>query len=205
MAEELKHLLDQIQKEGVDKANQEAKEILSQAKEKAAAIISEAETKAEQTLKKAETDARSFADRSAKTLEQTARDLLITVGQGCEKVVSAMLAKTVDQSLDKELLEKMILELLKQYDGKITTIQLSQADKDSLVGFCTAQAAESGKSIELQSDTEILKGFKLAFKDSNVYLDYTSEAVSESLSAMLRPELARVVSAVSRDHMNESA
>ena len=96
MAEELKHLIEQIQKEGVEKANEQADDILSQAKAKAAKIVAEAEAKAQETQQKAETQAKAFAERSTKTLEQAARDLLITVGQGCEKVVTEVLGKEVE-------------------------------------------------------------------------------------------------------------
>jgi V/A-type H+-transporting ATPase subunit E len=43
MAEELKHLIEQIQKEGVEKADEQANTIISQAKDKAAKIVAEAE------------------------------------------------------------------------------------------------------------------------------------------------------------------
>ena len=44
-----------------------------------------------------------------------------------------------------------------------------------------------------------LSGFKVAFKDRNVYLDYTGEAIAEALGAFLRPELAKTVSAIARE------
>ena len=109
MAEELKHLIEQIQKEGVEKARSEADTIISQAKEKAAKIVAEAEGMAQEILKNSEIQAAAFSERSVKTLEQAARDLLITVGQGCEKVVTATLAKEVNSALTGELLQKMVL------------------------------------------------------------------------------------------------
>ena len=75
MAEELKHLIEQIQKEGVEKADEQANTIISQAKEKAAKIVAEAEQKAYESLLKAKNESEAFAERSVKTLEQAARDL----------------------------------------------------------------------------------------------------------------------------------
>ena len=46
MAEELKHLIERIQKEAVDKSEKDAAQIVAQAKEKAAAAVKDAETKA---------------------------------------------------------------------------------------------------------------------------------------------------------------
>lgn len=205
MAEELKHLIEQIQREGVEKAEQQAEEIISQAKEKAAKIVKEAEEQANKRLKRAQTEADAFAERSVKTLEQAARDLLITVGQGCEKVITAVLGKEVDATLNTNVLEKMILQLLDQNKGSAVTLSVSEADKKALAACCAAKIKSTTGTIEMVSDTEVLSGFKIGFKDKNVYLDYTGEAVASALAAFLRPELAKTVSAIARQQLNANA
>ncbi len=200
MAEELKHLIEQIQREGVEKANLEAETILSNAKEKAAKLVAEAEAKAHATLKKAQTEADAFAERSVKTLEQAARDLLITVGQGCEKVVTSALGTAVQAALSGDLLQKMILAVAEQGKGG-AKISVAEQDKAALAAFCAELAKKSGRPIDLSADAEILAGFKVAFEGKSVYLDYTAEAVAEALAAFLRPELARTVGAVAREQL----
>ncbi|MCF7816294.1 MAG: hypothetical protein K9M54_00290 [Kiritimatiellales bacterium] len=201
MAEELKHLIEQIQKEGVEKAEEQANTIISQAKDKAAKIIKEAEQKAHDALLKAKNESEAFAERSVKTLEQAARDLLITVGQGCEKVVMAVLGKEVDGALSAELLQKMILNVTAQDKGGVIELSVSDADKAALAAFCAAQAKKDGKEIALNSDSEILSGFKVGFKDKNVYLDFTGDAVANALGSFLRPELAKTVSGIAREQI----
>lgn len=196
MAEELKHLIEQIQKEGVEKANEQADTILSQAKEKAAKIVAEAEDKSAQMLQQAKSESEAFAERSKKTLEQAARDLLITVGQGCEKIVTETLGKDVNVAVSGDLLEKLIFSVVDQGAGGSTVISVSEADKQALAAGCAKKAKKAGQSIELVSDAEILSGFKVGFKDQNVYLDYTGEAIAEALASFLRPELAKTVNAV---------
>lgn len=204
MAEELKHLIEQIQKEGVEKANEQAETIISQAKDKAAKIVAEAEEKAHKLLKKAETEAEAFAERSVKTLEQAARDLLITVGQGCEKVVSGTLGQAVDTALSGDFLQQMIKGVIEQSKGSNIVLSVNDADKAALATFCAALTKQSGKEIELVSNSEILSGFRVGFKNSNVYLDYTGEAVAEALSAFLRPELAKTVSAIAQEQLSKA-
>ena len=204
MAEELKHLIEQIQKEGVEKANEQAETIISQAKEKAAKIVAEAEEKAHGLRKKAQTEAEAFAERSVKTLEHAARDMLITVGQGCEKVVSGTLGRAVDNTLSGDFLQQMIKGVIEQSKGTNAVLSVNDADKAALAGYCTALTKQSGKDIELVSDSEILSGFKVGFKDENVYLDYTGEAVAEALSAFLRPELAKTVSAIAQEQLSKA-
>jgi V/A-type H+-transporting ATPase subunit E len=201
MAEELKHLIEQIQKEGVEKANTEADSILSQAKEKASKIVSKAETKAQETLKKAEIESAAFAERSVKTLEQAARDLLITVGQGCENVVTEVLGKEVDGALSGDTLSKLITDVVLKGEGG-ATVTVSDADKAGLVALCASIAKQSGKTVELDSSSEILSGFKIVFEGMNASLDYTGEAVAEALAAFLRPELAKTVSGIAREQIS---
>ena len=201
MAEELKHLIEQIQKEGVEKADERANTIISQAKEKAAKIVAEAEEKAHEALLKAKNQSEAFSERSVKTLEQAARDLLITVGQGCEKVVAEVLGKEVDGALSGDLLQKMVASVMEQGSGGVK-LSVSESDKATLTEYCAEQAKKSGKEIELVSDSEILSGFKVGFKNKNVYLDYTGEAIANALAAFLRPELAKTVSAVAREQVS---
>ena len=199
MAEELKHLIEQIQKEGVEKANEQAETILHQAKEKAARLVAEAEEKATATLEKAKAESEAFAERSVKTLEQAARDLLITVGQGCEKVASGTLGKQVESTLSGDFLQNLIGQVVEQSKDSGLRLTVSENDKAALTDFCAEEARKSGAEIELVSDAEVLSGFKVAFKDRNVYLDYTGEAIAEALSAFLRPELAKTVSAIAQE------
>jgi len=202
MAEELKHLIEQIQKEGVEKAQTEAETIISQAKDKAAKIVAEAENSAKEILKKSETESAAFAERSVKTLEQAARDLLITVGQGCEKIVTETLTAEVGKVLSDDLLQKMVLGVIEQSGGADITLSVNEKDAAALTAFCASQAVASGQSIELVSDSEILNGFKVGFKDRNVYLDYSGEAVAQALAAFLRPELAKTISGIARDQIS---
>ena len=204
MAEELKHLIEQIQKEGVEKANEQAGTIVSQAKEKAAKLVEEAEAKAQSILKKADEESKAFAERSTKTLEQAARDLLITVGQGCEKVAVSTLGREVEETLSTDFLQKLIISVIEQ--GKTSGLHLNVNEKDQadLAAFCAEQSRKSGASIDLGTDIEVLSGFKVEFKDKNVYLDYTSEAIAEALSSFLRPELARTVSSVAKEQKSNA-
>lgn len=208
MAEELQPLLDQIRKEGVDKAEAEAAEILSQAKEKAAQTVREAEEKAKSLIAKAETDAEVFTQRSIATLEQAARDVLITVGQGIENIISEIVTDSVDQALNTEVLEKMMVSMAEscaeQHGETRIEMLVSESDQDELVKFFTAKYSEKmSKGIELHVDNEILKGFKVSFADDHVYLDFTQEAIAEALTAFLRPKLAEIVGRVAKGEKKE--
>jgi len=203
MAEELQPLLDQIRKEGVDKAEAEAAEILAQAKEKAAQMVREAEAKAKALVAKAETDSEVFTQRSIATLEQSARDVLITVGQGIENILSEIVTGSVDQALNIEVLEKMMISMAAscadQHGETRVEMLVSEADQDELVKFFASKYSDKMvEGIELHVDNEILKGFRVNFADDHVYLDFTQEAIAEALTAFLRPKLAEIVGRVAK-------
>ena len=203
MAEELKHLIEQIHKEGVEKANEQSETIISQAKDKASKIVAEAEKQANDKLLKAKTESDAFTERSIHTLKQAARDLLITVGQGCEKVVTSVLGQEVNSAVSADLLHKMITEVVAQGKGD-AVLTVSESDKTALISFCADLSKKTGQEIELESEAEILSGFKIGFKNENVYLDYTGEAVADALANFLRPELAKAVSALAREQLTNA-
>lgn len=208
MAEELQPLLDQIRKEGVDKAQAEAEDILSKAKDLAAKTVRDAEAKAKELIAKAETDAEVFTQRSIATLEQSARDVLITVGQGIENILSEIVTASVEEALGIEVLEKIMVNMAKscaELHGE-TRIELlvSEADQDELVKFFASKYSDKMvEGLELHVDNEILKGFKVSFADDHVYLDFTQEAIAEALTSFLRPKLADIVGRVAKGATKE--
>ncbi len=208
MAEELQPLLDQIRKEGVEKAETEAAEILAQAKEKAAQTVRDAEAKAKELVAKAETDAEVFTERSIATIEQAARDVLITVGQGIENIISEIVAESTTDALNTEVLEQMLVNMAqscaeKQGETRIEML-VSEADQKELVKFFAAKYSDKmGHGIELHVDSEILKGFKVSFADDHAYLDFTQEAIAEALTTFLRPKLAEIVGRVAQGAAKE--
>jgi len=208
MAEELQPLLDQIRKEGIEKAESEASEILAKAKEKAAQMVREAEAKAKELIAKAKIDSEVFTQRSIVTLEQSARDVLITVGQGIENILSELVATSVDKALGIEVLEKMMVSMATscadQHGETRIELLVSEVDQDEIVKFFASKYSDKMvEGIELHVDNEILKGFKVSFADDHVYLDFTQEAIAEALTAFLRPKLAEIVGRVAKGAAKE--
>ena len=204
MAAELQPLLEQIRKEGVEKAEAQAAEILAQAKAKAAQTVREAEAKAKELVAKAQVDAVVYTERSTATLEQSARDLLITVGQGIENIITDIIAESVDSALKIEVLEQMMIKMAQscaeRHGESRIELLISQKDQDDLIKFFVGKYREKMvHGIELHVDKEILKGFRVSFADDHVYLDFTNEAIAGALTAFLRPKLAEIVSRVAKE------
>ena len=134
MAEDLQYLMERIQKDAVDKAETEAAAIIARAKDKAAEIVKAAEAEASAKLEKADKDAEAFTERSERTLEQSARDLLLSVGKNLEKMIMDLLNLQVEKSLDESTVKSMLLTLAKNYTSDIE-VDFSDADARKLSSF----------------------------------------------------------------------
>lgn len=199
MAEELQSLLERIQSDTVEKAGKQAEEIVAKAREKAAGLVKDAEEKARQTLTQADTDAQAFAERSRKTLEQAARDLLITVGSGVESLFARMVRDSVDQAMSGDVIAGLLGKLCEAgMKNESLVVSVSEEDKAAVVKYFNAQFADAVKNgkVMIQTDNEIIKGFTVGVKGQDVYTDFTDEAIAEALMKFLRPQLAEIVGQV---------
>ncbi len=204
MAEELQHLIDKIQSEAVDEAKKQAEDIISRARQKAADLVKTAEKEAAQRLEKADTDAQAYSVRSTKTLEQAARDLLITVGQGVDNILSDLIVDSVEEAMSTEVMGQMLVAIAQAYadqpgESRVEYL-VGSDDKAKLVKFLAAKYREEMISgIEIHTDNEIIKGFKVSFVEDHVYHDFTSEAIAEALHHFLRADLAEIVHRVAAE------
>ena len=193
MAEDLQALMERIQKDAVDKAELEATSIISKAKEKAAEIVKAAEEEAKAKLEQADKDAEAFTERSERTLEQSARDLLLSVGKNLEKMILDLLSLQIEKSLDETTVKSMLLAIAKSYSSDIE-IDFSEADAKALSSFVMGEFAKQLKAgVKVESDKGVKFGFRVKLDQGKVSHEFTEAAMAESLSALLRPQLAKIV------------
>ncbi len=204
MAEELQHLIDRIRKEAVDQAEAQAAQLTAQAREKAAALVRDAEQKAAALLQKAEKDSEVFVERGRRTLEQAARDLLITVGQGVENILEDLVQDAVEQALDQDTIKQMLLKLVQAYTGQAggesrIEVLVSPEDQKAIIQFFADQYRQKlVHGVEIHTDNKIFKGFRVAVVDRHIRHEFTKAAIAEALSAFLRPHLAEIVHKAAR-------
>lgn len=199
MTADLQGLIEQIRREGVDKAEAEAAQVLARAKERAAEIVKAAETQAAARLKKAETDAQVFTERSIKTLEQAARDVLIEVGHGVENILKRIVLESVGEALTPQVLIDMMLAIVRAYvergmeENRIEVLISPQDQKKLVALYLEKYRQELVKGVEIRTDDQIIRGFKVSVKDNNLYHDFTREAIADALGQFLRPQLVEIV------------
>lgn len=205
MPAELQPLIDRIREEAVDKAEQQAEELIAQARFKANSIVKEAEITARQLLQQADKEAEAFAERGRRTLEQAARDVLISVGQGVENILSDLVAEEVDRSLNGDVLAGLLGTIVEAYlarDGKEhrLNVLLSPEDQEELTRFFKQRYANKlAGQVEIRTQRDVVRGFQVSFNNGKVYHDFSREAIEQTLSRFLRPELASIVTEAAKN------
>lgn len=197
MAEELQNLLERIQRDGVEKANTEAGDILESARKEAAAIKAEAEREADARLKKAETDSEALVQRGRKSLEQAARDTILTIGESLQTLLQNIVSKSVSESLDEKTLQDMLTSVVASYcEGGESRIEilLNPEQQETLRQFVMGRfAAEMENGLEVKSDKGVVSGFRVSVVDRHVRHDFTEAAMSDAVCRLVRPHLAAIV------------
>lgn len=196
MSEELQSLLERIEKDGVAKANAQADDILNNAKTKAAKLIEDAEAKAAQILEKAESDSKVFEARSAKALEQAARDTVLSVESAVTAIFDRIAGKAVAESLDLTTVQNAVAALIDGYikADAAATVTLSEAQRAGVTDYLAGKfQALLNEGLTIEGSSSIASGFKVTLTKDHVEHDFTGKAVADALATMIRPELAKIV------------
>ena len=190
MAEELQQLLEKIQHEGVDKANAEAKAILDKANAEAKGIVEKAKEEAAATTAKAEADAQAFAERANKTIGQAARDTVMEVKNGVNKLFEGLLAQDVKVALADNaaaLAADAVKALAAGSDAQVAAnAKLAEALRAQL-------AAGAAKGVTVVTDESAGSGFSVRLDGGRVEHSFKGDVIAAELAKRLRPELAKLL------------
>jgi len=199
MTEQLQGLLDRIQKDGVEKAEAEARKIVEDAERKAADTTAAAEKRAAEIVKQAEVDGQAFAERGKVALQQAARDVIISVGEALNGVLQGIVTDSVKQALDTETVGRMLEAVARAYaeaaaGRKRLDVLVPTDQQEALQAYVMRQFSDALRDgIAIKGDGRVLAGFRVRVEGDSVEHDFSESAISEALSALLRPHLAAVV------------
>ena len=194
----LDHLIDRIQKDGIEKAEKESAERVAAAERKAEEIVSAAEQKARDILAKAEKEGAQFEERARRSLAQAARDTLLSVSKAIDTLFQELAARSVRQSLRPDVLRGLISDIIHRYFSEPEAqrdvhVLVTKEDADAIGKQLMAEFGDAAKQgITLGEDNELTGGFRISLKDQHLYHDLSVEAVSRLLCAFLRPQLAEI-------------
>ena len=193
MTQDLQQLLEKINTDGVEKAKSQAIIIIDQANVQAKAIVAAATREAEQMVAQAQKEADAFEHRAEETIRQSARDTVLNVEKSVTAMLTALLLKDVNITMDApELVAQLVAEAVRAYIQEKGGMDIVASAK--LVDVIRAKlASEAVKGVTVVSDDHTGAGFKVRLENGRIEHDFSGAAVADALAKNLRPKLAALL------------
>ena len=193
MTQDLQHLLEKIQRDGVDKAKADADKLVEAARAQTRSILDAAKAEAEKVKGDARVEAEAFEHRAEETVRQSSRDTLLGVEKAVTALLTNLLLKDVNTALNStELVSGLVVEAVKTYLCGKGSIEVATAAK--LADALRAKlAAEAATGVTVVTDETIGTGFRVKLADGRIEHTFTGAAVADSLAKQLRPRLAALM------------
>lgn len=199
MAEDVQGLLDKIHNDGIAKAEQEKEAIIAAAKEEAARIVAEAKEQAENLKKSAQTEAQTGQDKANDAIRQAARDAVIALKADLLAKLNAVVHSCIGDAMTPEVMKQIILTMAQSYAkdanaGESLEVLISKQEQEQTQAFLKEQLLKELKAnpvIELTTDFN--SGLQISFRDSDVYFDFSDDALAEVICRFVGPKLTAVI------------
>ena len=197
MAEELQGLLNRIQEDGLRKSEEERNRIVSEAEAKAAKIISDAQAQADKIMKEAEASVKALNEKSEAAIRQSARDIQIALRSELQNRLRNVVKNCAGQALSAEMMAGLILEMARSYAAnpadKIEVLLPAASVKYLADGILAGLSEDLRARTKILGETEMNGGLQIGFRDGDVFLDFTDEALADLLCAYVGPKLAAIL------------
>ncbi len=195
MPRELKEVIEELKKEGIEAAKAEAEKIVADAKAEAEKIIADAKAEAEKIV----ADARAEAQRLRRQLDtELAQAARVGLDKFRSAVENALVVPAIDETVgrqlqDKQFLEKIIMEVVKGFvqngfKGQPLEVILPADLKDKVSSsFAAKFKMMTGASVNVEFDDSISFGFKIGPKEEGFVYDLSDEGFREMFVQFLSP------------------
>ncbi len=195
---QLQELIEQIKKDGVAVAEQQAAALLENAKAEAEQIIAEANAKAEKTVADAKEEADRLVRVGEESLRQAGRNVLLSFRESVAKELDGVLSEKITETFSAqtfgELVTKVILAWSEQKDAGDIAVLLNEEDVKALEETLLAALKEKAAAgITLKPNDTFDGGFRISVNGGRAYYDYSAQAVTEMLSAYLSPKVTELL------------
>jgi V/A-type H+-transporting ATPase subunit E len=195
--EEIKQLIDKIQKEGIQAGEEKAQHIEQVAKRRADEIVAKAKKQAEQILAEAQEKIKRTQESANVSIQQSARDVLLRLRTEITQTLKKLITLEIRQSLEPQELAGLITDLVKTYAKQQTSdvvVALGKKDCEKLEQTLLSKMKhEMKKDITLKTDDAIKGGFVISYDKDKSHFDFTDQALAESISAWLEPTVVRLL------------
>ncbi|MBN2831527.1 MAG: hypothetical protein JXL82_04570 [Candidatus Omnitrophica bacterium] len=198
MPEEIKGLIEKIQREGVQKAQEEGYKIVKEAKEASVKILEAAKREADSIIQRAKSEAQRLKESTDVSLKQAGRDFLIALRAQINSMLKKIVIQNTSEALSVHEMSRIIDTLIKEYCKKEKAdkieVVLSKDDLVKMKGSFLGKLSESmAKNITFKSSDNISAGFTISFDSGKSHFDFSDQALAEYISSYLNKELANIL------------
>ncbi len=197
MAEDIRDLIDKINQDGIQSAEEKARIIEADARKKADEIIASARLESEKMTAAALERITREEERERTVLAQAGRDLLLSLRNEIHAMLERIIAGDIRQALTPEALFTLISDAVRHYTAESNSdieILLNKDDLEILEkNYFSRLKEETKKNIVLRPADEVKGGFVISFDAGRSCYDFTDKSLAEYIGAHLKPKLNRIL------------
>ena len=197
MAEDVKQLIEKIQQEGIQAAEEKAKTILEEAKRQAALLVEKTNSDVQKLMQEANERIAKTEEASRLALKQAGRDTMISLRKEINSLLDKIIRASIQGALSPPELDKIITGLIKEISQKHKEgieITLKKEDIERIEkGFFSELKDEIKKGVVLRPLEEISAGFLISFDSGKSHFDFTDKALADYLATYLKPKLLEML------------
>ncbi|MBQ4561410.1 MAG: V-type ATP synthase subunit E [Clostridia bacterium] len=195
---QLRELIDQIKKDGVEAAENEAAAILEDARSQADRIIADARAQADKIVADAEAEKEKTVRTGEDAVRQAGRNLLISFRESVNRELNAIVGQAVSSVYSSEQLAQLVVKVVESWtqkpDADDLAVVMNTKDLEKLEENLMAALNDRLKSgVTLRANDNFDGGFRIAVDNGSVYYDYSCEAVVDMLSNYLSPRVTALL------------
>lgn len=195
---QLQELIEQIKKDGVEAAENQAEAILLSAKAEAEKIIADAQARADKLIADAKAENAKTVKSGEDAIRQAGRNLLISFRESVTRELKALVSDNVNSVYSSDAFAKLIVNAVECWAGKPEaediSVILNSADIEKLEKALLAELeAKMKNGVILKANDNFDGGFRIAVNNGAVYYDYSAEAVTDMLSNYLSPKVTALL------------
>ncbi|MBN1231847.1 MAG: hypothetical protein JXA60_00645 [Candidatus Coatesbacteria bacterium] len=197
----LQALLEELNKQGIEKGEEQANKIISEANAKAGKILEDANKKADEIVKFAEKKAEDTEKAFNENLELAARDFIKKLKLSIENdLFKPSISRQVGNVLsDSSLLKKVIFNLSRSFmDPSITkndiALFVNKEEGDELAKEIASEIVQKlARGVVIKPLSENETGFRLGIENENFTWDFTEDSLIKVFTPYLLPKFRKII------------
>lgn len=195
---QLRELIDQIKKDGVEAAEVKAAAIIENANAEAEKIIADAKAQADKIISDAKIQNERMVRSSEDAIKQAGRNLLISFRESITRELDAIISKNINAVYSSEELARIIINVVEAWaknpDAEDLAVILNSDSLKKTENILLAALKERISSgVTLKANDNFDGGFRIAVNNGSAYYDYSAESVIDMLSNYLSPRVTELL------------